>query len=174
LTFFSFNQDSNRLKYNPENNQVENSTLYSDNKKSLKRFYKSIYVPQTHNKFSGKITIVNKKEQEIVFLDSLKVTFHKDSKDFNEIFTSGLITVEMLLISENNSVGINRIEELTSILKTKKTQRQFKIEFYLDNWANLHYIFIELTNDNSNRKTDWESFLKDAKVTFVSKCIIQI
>ena len=102
------------------------------------------------------------------------MTFYKDSDDFKEIFTSRLITGEMLLISKNNSVGISRIEELTPILKTKKTQRQFKIEFYPDNWANLHYIFIELTNDNSNRKTDWESFLKDARVTFVSKCIIQI
>lgn len=70
---------------------------------------------------------------------------------------------------EGHTITIDYFEELTE-LKTEETKRRYKFGVwpYKFRW-NCHndIFYLELTNESADHSTDFETFLKDARVTLL-------
>lgn len=142
-------------------------------KSSIKKYFKENYSPQLYSKYTGRIdcSIVN--ELDYVSYDSISVILDIENEIFKNIFISGLISGQMLNTMNTDSITVCCFEELI-YLKTKNSKRRFKFLVFHDNFMNPSVFLIELTNKESNKKTDWKAFIKGAELTFISSPWLQI
>jgi len=133
-------------------------------KESIKNYFKKHYKPQIHEKYSGHVSIDTLKD--IINFDSIAIRLNLDNEVYQDIFTLGLITGQMLGGSISDTISINYFEELTYI-KTKKHQRRFKLLVFHNWYMNPNVFLIELTNIQSSRKSEIKSFLNGAELTFI-------
>jgi len=176
-----------KLKYEQDEIKMENA------------FFKNQYHPKTYKKYSGNIFTDTTHGSTFVQFDSIRVYLFEGTDSLKSIFTSGLLSGQMLYctldssceatpeIGMYDSLGKLFIEDLwgwtghtieidyfglLTNVKSKPTERRFKFWVYpykiRMNGGN-DILFLELTNENADDKTDIETFIKGAKVTFLKR-----
>ncbi|NQU53916.1 MAG: hypothetical protein HQ522_15410 [Bacteroidetes bacterium] len=135
-------------------------------KSSIKKYFKKNYKPQFHTKYSGRISFDILPDQVVINYDNSAMRLNIADKQYLEIFTSGLLSEQMLGGSTADTVSICCIEELTYV-KTKKHHRRFKLLVFRNWYLNPNVFLIELTNIQSDRKSDLKTFLNGAELTFL-------
>lgn len=154
---------------------------------------------QVYQKYSGSITSDTTHGSTFIQFDSVRVYLLQGTDRFKSIFTSGLISGQLLYCKLNSSckpteglkllnaetgeplienlwgwtghtITIDYFEEMKNI-KSKPTQRRFKFWVYpykiRFNGANGIFL-LELTNNNANKQTDLETFIKGSSVTLLT------
>ena len=144
-----------------------------DEKARIKGYFKENYKPEIHTKYNGKIDLKTVDQIDYVDYDSISVKLDPKDKSLKNIFLSGLIPGEMLNNMYTDSVYVCCLEELT-YLKTKRNRRRFRFLVFQENLMNPSVFLIELTNINSNKKTELNSFIKESELTFIISPWIQI
>ncbi len=142
-------------------------------KARIKEYFKVNYKPEIHTKYSGKIDLKTVNQIDYVDYNSISVKLDPQDEQLKNIFLSGLIPGEMLNNIYADSVYVCCLEELT-YLKTKRNQRRFKFLVFQENLMNPSVFLIELTNINSNKKTELNSFITESELTFIKSPWIQI
>lgn len=122
--------------------------------------FKKEYKKQHYSKFIGEITTTDSK---IKFGKVQYIELFDSNSDYNLIFEKGLFYPDIL---NAISLRIGSLEELEFLSNNPKVKR-FRFWLYPPNMANPQVYLFELTNENANEKTDWKSFIKKAKLTFV-------
>jgi hypothetical protein len=125
------------------------------------------------DKYEGRIDFELTTKDTIIKLDSIKIAFSSDNSDYLELFKSRLIPSNVLYTDTLEKVSVCCFEQF-DYLKTKKTARKFKLWKYDGRLVNPTAYYFELTNENANRETDLETFIKGAKLTFMSWPLPQI
>ncbi len=154
---------------------------------------------RTYQQYSGQIISDTSSDVTIIQFDSIRVILYSKDVKFKSIFTSGLVSGQMIYCARNSdctppkvfkmidkktgeqiyprlsdwkghTINAGDFEELKTI-KSKPTQRKFKFLVYpstiiLNGISDI--FLLELTNTNANNKTDLETFIKDARVTFLA------
>jgi hypothetical protein len=142
---------------------------------------------KSYQKYDGEITT----DLNFIRFDTTRFLLFDTTIKYKNIFNSGLILPQMLYCEldtfcrppvedltilniksgggwRGHTITIDYFEELTN-LRTKPTQRKFVF------WANPYTIrlncanpifLLELTNNNANKKTDLDTFIKGSSVTF--------
>ena len=154
-----------------------------------KELFRKEYVKQSFAKFDGKISVVDK---NTVMFDNKTLIIWAFQPDLLEIFTEGIFYPQILIGDEenspiktpeelaklsdqerlsykmlrNDSLKISDFEEVKLLSKSPKVKR-FRFWNFTSGFANPTVYFIELTNDNANETTDFKTFIKNAKLTFV-------
>ncbi len=148
--------DSNSELKPPFKNQGEQEDYWAQ------ELFKKQYEKSYFSKFTGDIRIVEGRIQfgEIQLLELL----NSNSK-YNQIFLNGLIYPDILNASY---LRISNIEELEFLSKSPKIKR-FRFLVFRPKMSNPQVYFFELTNERANDYTDWDSFIINAKLTFVKE-----
>lgn len=154
----------------------------------------------TYQKYTGQIVADTTHGSTFIQFDSVRVYLFSKTDKYKSIFTSGLISGQMLYCEMDSSckpieglrftdaetgepiiedlwgwtghtITIDYFEELKNI-KSKPTERKFKFWVYpykiRFNGANDIFL-LELKNENANKETDLETFIKGATVTLLVK-----
>ncbi len=152
-----------------------------DEKLIVKRYYK----PETYIVDS---TCISKTDSSMD-CDSIKVLVLPDSREFSNIFITGIIPCRLLSKMYGKPLKLKAIDAITrkeiidtspkslfvrnvhhlTFVKTKPTSRilSFKITPYT--------YYIELTNDNAGSKTSILDFIKDSRLTwFYQSNVVEI
>lgn len=132
-----------------------------------KKNYNLLYEKQRYDRFAG---IIHKElSGNIITLkyDSISIKLDTSINPYLGVFTSGLIYGQMFLRDRNDSMKIFSFKQLHELNKGN-TKKVFKMVASVSNWINPHYYLIELTNFNATKNSEFEEFIKGAKVTF--KC----
>jgi hypothetical protein len=122
--------------------------------------FKKEYKKQHYSKFIGEITTTDSK---IKFGKVQYIELFDSNSDYNLIFEKGLFYPDIL---NAISLRIGSLEELDFLSNNPKIKR-FRFWLYRPNMANPQVYLFELTNEKANEKTDWKSFVKNAKLTFI-------
>ncbi len=122
--------------------------------------FKREYKKKHYSKFVGEII---KSDNKITFGKVQYVELFDTKSDYNQIFEKGLFYPDIL---NGNSLKIWNLEELEFLSDNPKVKR-FWFWLYHPYMANPQVYLFELTNDKADEKTDWESFIKNAELTFV-------
>jgi len=150
-----------------------------------KLFYEQ-YKKNIYKKFEGEIIEIDK--NNIKFKNKILSGYF--SKEYKLIFTSGLFYPQLLSgdeviprkneeelskmsntelfryhMTQNDTLSIGEFEELEFLSKLP-TIKRFRFWEYR-NWSNPQVYFIELTNENADKTTDLEEFIKGSTLTFV-------
>lgn len=150
------------------------------------QFFEKNYTKQFFNKYKGGIvvngdsfqfadqtlTVVNSsRELRVIFASGLfypsiitgnNKTERKSKAELEKLTTGEKVFYEM---TRTDSFSISDFEELPSLSKSPR-QRRFRFWLYSPGSHNPSVCFIELTNQNSTGKTDLETFIKGAELTF--------
>lgn len=176
-----------KLKYEQNELKRENS------------FFKHRYQPKTYKKYPGNISFDTTHGSTFIQFDTIRVYLFYNTDTLKSIFTTGLLSAQMIYCAIDSScMATPEIEAFDSIGKpvifdlwgwtghtitidffklltnvdSKPTQRRFKFWVYpykiRMNGGN-DILFLELTNENADEKTDIETFIKGAKVTFLKR-----
>lgn len=124
--------------------------------------FKKEYKKQYYSKFIGEITTTDSK---IKFGKVQYIELFDSNSDYNLIFEKGLFYPDIL---NAISLRIGSLKELEFLSNNPKVKR-FRFWLYRPNMANPQVYLFELTNEKANEKTDWKSFIKNAKLTFVKE-----
>ena len=153
---------------------------------------KDSYIPLTP--YNGKIFSDTSHGYIYIQYDSIRIYLYGGSVDFKSVFTSGLIYGQMLNspgITENSEnkdslswplkswgwTGTAIMVSNFQILEnagSKPTERRFKFDvaveqpFDIRTIFNTSVFFLELTNNKANKKNDLETFLKGARLTYLT------
>ena len=141
--------------------------------KGISEYFKTKYTKQYYANYNGKISFTQLADNIYIDYDSIDVHVKINAIEtpFNEIFKTNLFSPQMLLARSHDSISICCIHELTYI-KTKRTQRRFVYWIFQKNFMNPFEYLLELSNDKANRKTNFNTFLKEAKITFLSDGVL--
>ena len=174
---------------------------YKDDKvaemKSEQDVFKYSYCKQNYPKYAGNILSDTIHGSTFIQFDSIRVYLFSNAYIYKTIFTTGLLSGQMLYCAmdslcrpfEDNSltnavnfklikpdlwgwtghtIKIDRFELLNDV-KSNRTQRRFKFRVFQKDSINGHYniFFLELTNENADNNTDINTFIKGARVTFL-------
>ena len=145
-------------------------------KYDIKQIFQIKYQTQSYNNYIGKINIINTNNSSLISFDSVCVRLYlEDGKNkYNKLFMTGLLSEELSGLKwKNDTITVNNLEYL-NFTNNSSTQRRFKFLVYNGIMLNPSVILIELTNKNSNRLTDFDKFIKGAKLTFFLNAWIQI
>jgi len=153
-----------------------------DHEKVLaEKYFETKYKPQLHNRYIGKVLVVNenmfKYDEEILLV-------YNTNKDYKVIFENGTLYPALItgdvekglvrkedlksMVFRNDSLRISNFHELTFLEKTPKVKR-FEFWLFFKGFANPTVYFVELTNKNATRRTSLFEFLKNARLTFFEK-----
>lgn len=135
--------------------------------------FQNKYSRQRFEKFKGSIKVNG---DSLTYLDETIVVTNTD-KRWTDIFAGGLfypgIIAEQVKTIDKKPQGLNtqvsftisNFEELTFLSKNVR-QKRFRFWLFINGFCNPVVCFIELTNDKANDKTDTETFIKAATLTF--------
>ncbi len=165
LLTFSINCKS---QSKPENVETEKTTELKPPFKNqgeqekywAQELFKKEYKKKYYSKFIGEI---EKSDNKIKFGKVQYVELFDTNSDYSLIFEKGLFYPDIL---SGISLRIGSLEELEFLSDNPKVKR-FWFWLYRPNMANPQVYLFELTNDKADKKTDWESFIKNAELTFV-------
>jgi hypothetical protein len=153
--------------------------------------------PKTYSRYSGSISVITVDSVPYVQFDTVRVGFKKDARKFIDIFSSGLLSSEIiyctldslcrvpspLLVAEfsrgkvakphiagwyGDIITVGSIEE-PDHLKISPQKRRFKL--YVNavyGGSGYNVYFIELSNAKTNTYVDMKEFVKNASLTFIT------
>lgn len=150
------------------------------------QFFKNNYSKQLFNKYKGEVVI---KSNSFQYADqTLEVV--NIPKELKSIFSTGLFYPSILTgnnrtalkskeelgkltpeqkvfyeMSRTDSFSISNLEELSSLSKSP-TQKRFRFWLHRKGLHNPLVCFLELTNQSAADKTDIETFIEGAELTF--------
>ncbi len=124
-------------------------------------FFKKEYKPEKYLKYSGEIKI--REDNRIHFGQFQAVEIFNTNSENNMIFTKGLFYPDILGLM---SLKIGNLEEVKFLSDSPKIKR-FRFWLYRPNMANPQVYFFELTNNKATERTEWNSFIENARLTFV-------
>lgn len=157
-----------------------------------KKVFSEQYVKYNIKRFQGHIVVLNKTE---IKYDSTVLKVYTENSYLRQIFTSGVFypavfsqeTPNRSVIGqisnsqdstskdtslndlfEHDTLSISNIEEL-NYLNPSPTVKRLKFWVWHRWLLNPTIYFIELTNENAIINSDFLTFLKDAKITFIKK-----
>ena len=125
-----------------------------------KQVFAKEYTKSEYPKFVGEIKIVS--DSKIQFNEIQYAELWNSKPEYKLIFENGLLYPEILGF---DNLQIRSLEELT-FLSNSPTVKRFR--FLLFSLAmNPDVYLFELTNETANKNTNWESFIENAKLTFI-------
>jgi len=142
-------------------------------KSTIIKYFEENYNSHLYLKYTKEIDYQTVNENDYVYFDSISVRLNIENEIYKSIFFSGLISGQMINTMNTDSITVCCFEELT-YLRTKSSQRRFKFLVFHDNFMNPTVFLIELTNYESDRNTDLNTFIKGAELTFIEGPWIQI
>ncbi len=176
IFILGFCQQSCKVTWDNDGNRIrlkEDSNCGEHERYEIKILFRTQYKKQFFQKYSGNITIKERTDLTSVQFDSLTVNVRKDASKYNPLFTSGLLSAQMLNVSIKDTNTICCFEEL-KYLKYPSTKKRFKFLVFERNMFNPCVYLLELTNENANEKTDLVTFINGSKLTFLFLKGIQI
>ena len=165
---------SNNKKKTMIRTQEEQEKLWAQN------IFKNNYKKTEYDKFNGVIT---KKDSlfQFIGIDSLtyfekysvfqfgekqSIVFIDENSDYQLIFEKGLLHPAIFGLEK---VKVGYIKELCFLSNNPKIKR-FSFQEYCQEPYSVHcsrICYFELTNETATKKTNWNSFLENAKLTFL-------
>lgn len=124
-------------------------------------------------KYEGKLEFEFGTNDTIIKLDSLEIAFSSKDSNYLELFKNRLIPSDVLYTDTLKKVSVCCFEQFEYV-KTKKVARRFKLWKYDRRYVNPTAFYFELTNEKADRETDLKTFIKGAKLTFMSWPLPQI
>ena len=181
LTFLMFQSCFNKLTRSGSLNNKKSETPKFKNqgakeKYDIKQIFMTRYQTQSFNNYAGKINILNTNNSSLISFDSVCVRLYlEDGKNkYNKIFMTDLLSDQLPGLKwKNDTISVSNLEYL-NYTNNLPTQRRFSFLVHNGFMLNPSVILIELTNKNSNRYTDFDKFIKGAKLTFFLNAWIQI
>ena len=146
---------------------------YPTHEESIQRFFRTNYHETHFNKYEGRLEFEFERNDTIIRLDSIEISFSSKNSDYLELFKNRLIPSDVLYTDTLKEVSVCCFEQF-DYLKTKKTARRFKLWKYDGRFVNPTAFYFELTNENADRETDLKTFIEGAKLTFMSCPLPQI
>ena len=153
LNIFAQTENINSGKYHP-----------------AKEIFEKHYEKSEYPKFAKSQIKVEK--NKVILSDIKSIEFNENSDEKTKlILKSGLL--DPYLINGSYNLKIGWIDELTLLNPNPQTKRFKFWIFYsgnknpLLNSVNPHEYYIELYNENANENSNFENFVKDAKLTFL-------
>jgi hypothetical protein len=153
-------------------------SIFKDNRyptyeESIQKFFQTNYHEMDFEKYEGLLEFEFGTNDTIIKLDSLEIAFSSENSDYLELFKNRLIPSDVLYTDTLKKVSVCCFEQF-EYLKTKKTARRFKLWKYDGRFVNPTAFYFELTNNNSDKETDLKTFIEGAKLTFMSRPLLQI
>jgi hypothetical protein len=126
------------------------------------QFFKNNYSKQKFNRYAGGIII---RGDTVKYLDKYFLLWTVDK--FKLIFSTGIFypTIVAGPSKRDYRLTISNFEEL-EFLNHSPTQKRFRFWLNRNTLLNPTVCFMELTNQNATDKTDIETFIKGASLTF--------
>ncbi|MCW4468268.1 hypothetical protein OGH69_04755 [Flavobacterium sp. MFBS3-15] len=172
---------------NAQEKQLRNNEE-RENDSAIQLFEKE-YLKQEYDTFEGKITVI---DHNTILFDN-KTLLGNIPAEYLSIFTKGIFYPQLLLgnaentpvksdseykslsekekfayiISRNDTMKIYGFEELKFLQVSPKVKR-FRFRYYRQGFTNPTIYFIELTNEEANEQTSPETFIKGARLTFLT------
>lgn len=129
-----------------------------------KQFFKIQYEKFEYSKFIGKVRIT---DSEIKFGETECINYYNTKPEYKMIFEKGLLYPGLL---KEDTIDICCIEELMFLSENPKIKRfRFLLSEKIGNTYLMNpsvYLF-ELTNEKVDKEDSWETFIEDAKLTFI-------
>jgi len=142
----------------------------------IQQIFINQYHKESHQRYSGHIAIQNPKDSTLITFDSisLKLDFSGKESKYKKIFTTGLLTGQMLRSPWDKDTVMICCFETIENTNNLPTQRRFRFDVYWHKIMNPLVYLLEITNPNADKNTDFDLFLKKAKVTFLYNAWVQI
>ena len=199
VVFFSVSAFAQLDNFDSPKMLAKNERKYEKDERKLDRiFFKNFYRSKTYSKYSGSISSDTIHHSTYIQFDSIRVYLFEHTDKYKSIFISGLVSGQMIYCALDSSCrAIEELEtysngkpyihslwgwtghtikidyfELLNDVKSKSMQRRFK--FWVDGvGGGATVLILELTNEKADNKTDIESFIEGAKVTFLRQAWIE-
>jgi len=129
-----------------------------------KQFFENQYQKSEYSRYGGDVKTIN---SDIQFGETQCVIYSDSKPEYKLIFEKGLLYPEIL---KRDTMKICCLEELTFLSDNPKMKRfRFWMSEKIGNTylANPSVYLFELTNEKANKKTNWEIFIENAKLTFI-------
>ena len=160
---------------------VENETPVFENqgakeKYDIQQIFRNNYRKQSYDKYTGKIIIKNTKDSSLISFDSIYIRLNLKDKEnkYKKIFMSGLLLHQLPVYWwKKDTLSIRGFEYL-DYTNNLPTQRRYSFLVFNGHLMNPSLILIELTNKNSNLNTDFDKFIRGAKLTYFLNAWLQI
>ena len=168
--------------------------LAKEEKYNIRGIFRNRNNSQNYKRYSNSIIFDSIEEYKFIQYDSIRIYLEGNSKKYFNIFSSGLISGQMIFCELNNTctepkghimtdsktgqviernflgwkkglIRINEIEEL-KYFKLKPSTKRYKLRVYTD--IGIDIMFLELLNDSATDRTNLEDFIKGARTTFLN------
>lgn len=170
----SFSYRSNFANQGEQEDYWAEKLFYEQYKKNIYEKFEGEIIEIDDNNIKFKNKVLNgyfSNEYKLIFTSGLfypqllsgnEVTPRKNDEELSKMSNTELFRYQM---TQNDTLSIGEFEELKFLNKTP-TIKRFRFWEYR-NWSNPQVYFIELTNENADKTTDLEKFIKGATLTFV-------
>jgi len=122
-------------------------------------------------RFSEKVETFENKNAIICIYNKDTIELAKPYEEYSCLFSSGLISHQVLEGASSNSVSIFKIEEIEYCFKSGK-YRIFKLEGGISNFFNGFNYYLEIKNTKAHKSWKLERFIKDAKVSKLATFVL--
>jgi hypothetical protein len=122
-------------------------------------------------KFSEKVDITEDPNSIIFVFDKDTISLDKSYKEYSCLFSSGLISHQVLEGASSKLITIFRIEEIKYCFKSGEL-RIFKLKGGISNCLNGFDYYLELQNTKAHKSWKLEKFIKDAKVSKLATFVL--
>lgn len=170
----SFPYRSNFANQGEQEDYWAEKLFYEQYKKNIYEKFEGEIIQIDENNIKFKNKVLNgyfSKEYKLIFINGLfypqllsgdEVTPRKNDEELSKMSNTELFRYHM---TQNDTLSIGEFEEVKFLSKTPTIKRFRFLEYR--NWSNPQVYFIELTNENADKTTDLEEFIKGATLTFV-------
>lgn len=163
---------------------------------------KNGYNTQQYPVCNGNYSFDTANSKVFIQYDSVRVYLTDTTKELKTTFQKGLLSPHIIYCCNDSTCRIikerriitrstgepiiyNRLGwggpeititnlELLKNVHSKGNQRRFSISLYFNDQGLITVFFLELFNDNANRRTDLDTFIKGAQVTFIKNGWVEI
>ena len=128
------------------------------------KFFYENYRKQNWKKYPNNVYVETSSTNKF---DSTYIQLFADSKDLGSIFKLGILFPDLFIHDRTNgdTLKIGSVEEL-KFLKLPHTKKRFRLWFYGKKLTNPTVYLFELTNEHASPSTHFETFIKQASLTF--------
>ena len=161
-------------------NQGEQENYWAEN------FFKKEYKEEHHIKFTGQIVVQNSSS---ILFDNKTLQIWGTNRELFKIFENGIFYPQLLigyepakkeiipenvatnnllnnLLQPSDTLKVSSFEELKFLESSPKVKR-FRCWVYWPGSANPQVYLLELKNDKADDKTNFDFFIKEARLTFL-------
>ena len=152
---------------------IHRTNRYLTYEESVQKFFKQNYHEMHLDKYEGRLDFELNSNHTLIKLDSIEIEFNSDNSIYLELFKNRLIPSNILYTDTLKRVRVCCFEYF-DYLKTPETKRRFKLLKYDERFVNPTSYYFELTNKKSNKETELITFIEGARLTYISRPILQL